>query len=182
VPVAGAGIVSNVRLLNVQGTTTDTDELEFLLRSPANSGDALLIDNRCSGDDNWAFDLDDAASSSVTDGSFCSGSGPIGASIDNAWRAESPLSTFFDGQQAQGAWSLRINDTDSGGTDAPTLTAWSIEVCTSTTSSLREIRGGSYNDVEAGRMCDFDFEVAATTFRFPTTGYRCCWYPASGAP
>jgi hypothetical protein len=64
----------------------------------------------------------------------------------------------------------------------PTLQSWSIEICADVAATLHEIRGGSYDDVEASRMCEFDFEVASTTFRFPTTGYRCCWYPTSGAP
>ncbi|MDH5671786.1 MAG: MopE-related protein [Myxococcales bacterium] len=40
-----------------------------------------------------------------------------------------------------------------------------------------EIRGGSYNDVEGGRACGFDFSVAPDTFKFPNTGFRCCYYP-----
>jgi subtilisin-like proprotein convertase family protein len=46
-------------------------------------------------------------------------------------------------------------------------------------TNIYEIRGGSYNDVENGRTCDFNFAVGNTTFRFPNTGFRCCNYPAS---
>ncbi len=45
-------------------------------------------------------------------------------------------------------------------------------------TNIYEIRGGSYNDLESGRTCDFNFTVGANTFRFPNTGFRCCWYPA----
>ena len=37
-------------------------------------------------------------------------------------------------------------------------------------------RGGAYTTIEAGRACDFDFTVAAQTFSFPNTGFRCCHY------
>ncbi|MCG8555856.1 MAG: SUMF1/EgtB/PvdO family nonheme iron enzyme [Proteobacteria bacterium] len=43
--------------------------------------------------------------------------------------------------------------------------------------SAHEIRGGSYNNPEPGRRCDFDFTVADRSFRFPNTGFRCCYYP-----
>ena len=46
-------------------------------------------------------------------------------------------------------------------------------------SGIYEIRGGSYNDLENGRTCDFNFVVGNTSFRFPNTGFRCCYYPPS---
>ncbi len=39
-----------------------------------------------------------------------------------------------------------------------------------------EIRGGAYNNIEGGRTCSFDFTVAAPSFAFPHTGFRCCFY------
>ncbi|HEX4353407.1 MAG TPA: hypothetical protein VHZ95_10840, partial [Polyangiales bacterium] len=48
---------------------------------------------------------------------------------------------------------------------------------TSPASGIYEIRGGSYNNLENGRTCDFNFTVGATSFRFPNTGFRCCYYP-----
>src|SRR5262249_25622165 len=47
---------------------------------------------------------------------------------------------------------------------------------TSAGSGIHYIRGGSYNNVEAGRTCDFNFTVAGPTFAFPNTGFRCCNY------
>ncbi|MFW5921275.1 MAG: MopE-related protein, partial [Polyangiales bacterium] len=41
---------------------------------------------------------------------------------------------------------------------------------------LHYIRGGSYNNVEAGRTCQFDFTVGDDSFAFPNTGFRCCLY------
>ncbi len=38
------------------------------------------------------------------------------------------------------------------------------------------VRGGSYNDIEPGRACDFDFTVAGHASSLPDTGFRCCMY------
>jgi MYXO-CTERM domain-containing protein len=48
---------------------------------------------------------------------------------------------------------------------------------TSQGTNIYEQRGGSYNNLEPGRACDFNFTVGSTAFRFPTTGFRCCYYP-----
>ncbi|MBX3250020.1 MAG: SUMF1/EgtB/PvdO family nonheme iron enzyme, partial [Myxococcales bacterium] len=47
---------------------------------------------------------------------------------------------------------------------------------TSRGPGARAIRGGSYNNVEGGRACEFDFTVAAESFAFVNTGFRCCQY------
>jgi hypothetical protein len=48
---------------------------------------------------------------------------------------------------------------------------------TSQGTGIYELRGGSYNNIELGRTCGFNFTVGNTSFRFPTTGFRCCYYP-----
>jgi hypothetical protein len=47
---------------------------------------------------------------------------------------------------------------------------------TSVGSGVFEVRGGSFQSIEAGRQCDFDFTVAEGTFSADTTGFRCCFY------
>jgi hypothetical protein len=47
---------------------------------------------------------------------------------------------------------------------------------TSAGSGTYYLRGGSYNNVEPGRTCTFDYTVASTSFAFPNTGFRCCFY------
>ncbi|MET0390636.1 MAG: MopE-related protein, partial [Polyangiales bacterium] len=44
-------------------------------------------------------------------------------------------------------------------------------------AGVHQLRGGSYNNLEGGRRCDFDFAVGDTNFRVPNTGFRCCYYP-----
>ena len=48
---------------------------------------------------------------------------------------------------------------------------------TAVAPGVYQLRGGSYNNIEAGRTCDFDFTVSAQDFAFPNTGFRGCWYP-----
>ena len=36
--------------------------------------------------------------------------------------------------------------------------------------------GGSFNNLEAGRTCDFDFTVGGSQFSFNNAGFRCCMY------
>ncbi len=43
-------------------------------------------------------------------------------------------------------------------------------------SDIHSIRGGSYNNVEGGRTCQFDFTVGDENFAFVNTGFRCCYY------
>ncbi|MBW2465628.1 MAG: hypothetical protein JRH11_28540, partial [Deltaproteobacteria bacterium] len=43
-------------------------------------------------------------------------------------------------------------------------------------TGIYTIRGGSYNNIEPGRTCDFDYTAAHTDLFFPNTGFRCCRY------
>ncbi|MFK7991029.1 MAG: MopE-related protein [Sandaracinaceae bacterium] len=42
--------------------------------------------------------------------------------------------------------------------------------------NVHQIRGGSYNNVEDGRACGFDFTLGDNLFSFTNTGFRCCQY------
>ncbi|MCG8553760.1 MAG: proprotein convertase P-domain-containing protein [Proteobacteria bacterium] len=53
---------------------------------------------------------------------------------------------------------------------------------TEVSPGVHEIRGGSFNNVESGRRCAFDFSVGDMAFRFPNTGFRCCYGPNPPAP
>jgi MYXO-CTERM domain-containing protein len=44
-------------------------------------------------------------------------------------------------------------------------------------STVHEIRGGAYNNLEDGRSCTFDFTAGDSNYLFPNTGFRCCYYP-----
>ena len=47
---------------------------------------------------------------------------------------------------------------------------------TAPSAGVHTIRGGSYNNVELGRTCAFDFTVGSNTFQLENTGFRCCNY------
>jgi hypothetical protein len=50
------------------------------------------------------------------------------------------------------------------------------------TTTLYEIRGGSYNDQGGGLTCDFDFWAATDDFLMPNLGFRCCRGPEPEIP
>jgi subtilisin-like proprotein convertase family protein len=173
--VPAYGTVTNVRVLNFTGdhTSDDMDDADVFLVSPAGTT-LTLFQDRCDGDDAWAMDLQDGATN-VSDSDFCSGN-TVGGNINTAWAPTTAFSTL-DGQSDSGTWTLQVRDDDSGGGNL-VLQSWTLEVCSAAPgdSGYRDIRGGGYNDVEAGRTCSFDFEIGSTSFRFPTTGFRCCRY------
>jgi len=173
--VPAYGTVTRVRILNFVGdhTSNDMDDADVFLVSPAGTT-LTMFEDRCSGDDDWAMTLQDGATS-VSDGDFCNGN-TVGGGVNNAWAPSSAFSTL-NGQADAGNWTLQVRDDDSGG-GLLVLQSWTLEVCSSVMgdTGYRDIRGGAYNDVEAGRTCGFDFEVGSTSFRFPTTGFRCCRY------
>jgi len=47
---------------------------------------------------------------------------------------------------------------------------------TAPAAGVHSIRGGSYNNIEYGRTCTFDWTVGDNSFSFPNTGFRCCKY------
>jgi hypothetical protein len=50
---------------------------------------------------------------------------------------------------------------------------WTQRASTDPTT-VRRLRGGSYNNTSAGISCGFRFAVADSTFQFPNVGFRCC--------
>jgi formylglycine-generating enzyme required for sulfatase activity len=47
---------------------------------------------------------------------------------------------------------------------------------TAVSPGIYQVRGGSYQTIEAGRACTFDFTVADHTFSSNNMGFRCCLY------
>lgn len=117
VNVAGGGVIADVNVLNLNGTHTWINDLDFNLSSPA--GTAVQIMARsCSSEDNFALNLDDEAAPSSWP---CP---PIGG---GTYQPSNPLSAF-DGQNSAGTWTLTIHD--NANLDGGSLNGWSVEICT----------------------------------------------------
>jgi subtilisin-like proprotein convertase family protein len=130
---ADTRVVSTIRVLDSTGTSTTGQfgDLDISLISPLGTT-VLAVDNRCGGDDNWAFDLSDDAATLVTnDGVFCLNAGPVGQTVNNVYRPQA-LFSAYNRQLPGGNWTLRLNDTNNrgGAGDTETLTGWKLEVCT----------------------------------------------------
>ena len=123
--------LSIVRIHNLQGTGTGRfGDLQFQLTSPRGTT-ALLVNNVCSTDTGWGFDLRDDATGVVENADpFCNNTTNVGGGVANAWRPQA-LFSVFSGETADGTWTLRVTDTvdRSVNNDFVTLTNWALEVC-----------------------------------------------------
>ncbi len=114
--VAG-GTIADVNVLNLNGTHTWINDLDFNLSSP--QGTAVQIMARsCSSQDNFNLNLDDEAAA---------GSWPCPPTDGGTYQPSNPLSAF-DGQNSTGTWTLTVND--NANLDGGSLNGWSLEICT----------------------------------------------------
>ncbi len=154
----------------------------------------------------WAtvtWDQAQAACCALNAGGACPGAGADGWQLcagDDWQRACEGPTTTCDWSYASNCASSQptvCNGSEVAGTDAlaatgsfaSCYTGWTgvgnvydlsgnVKEWTSTEAApgVFEVRGGAYNNLEAGRTCEFDFTVAARDFAFPNTGFRCCYY------
>ena len=113
VPVGGS--LTDVNILNLNGTHTYIGDLTFTLTSPQNTS-VVLIQNQCGGSANFSISLDDQAANPLS----C----PINAG--NTQQPQNPLAAF-NGQNPSGNWVLTI--TDGAGGDFGVLNGWTLEIC-----------------------------------------------------
>lgn len=115
--VAGGGTIADVNVLNLNGTHTWINDLDFNLSSP--QGTAVQIMARsCSSQDNFNLNLDDEAAA---------GSWPCPPTDGGTYQPSNPLSAF-DSQNSTGTWTLTIHD--NANLDGGSLNGWSLEICT----------------------------------------------------
>lgn len=139
-PNGVSSIASNISVGGTSGTISDVNvsvdnphawvgDLIFTVGSPSGTN-VTIIDQPgvpassfgCSGDDILAT-LDDDAAAPVEN--QCAGSVPT---INGTFSPNNPLSNF-NGLNADGTWTLTIQDTYTSA-DAGSLDSWSIEICT----------------------------------------------------
>jgi len=110
-------------------THSKVSDLEIKLKSPSNTETVLNASGTCSGNyHNISVTYDDTADDFVD----CnSGSPAIGGTIKPAESL-----TSFNGENAQGNWTLSISDPVSG--NGGTLNMWALEVCTATYLTIED--------------------------------------------
>ncbi|MCA9924619.1 MAG: proprotein convertase P-domain-containing protein [Anaerolineales bacterium] len=114
--VPGGGTIADVNVLNLNGTHTWINDLDFNLTSPLGT-EVQIMARSCSSEDNFDLNLDDAAA----------GTWPCPPVGGGTYQPSNPLATF-NGQSSTGTWTLRIDD--NANLDGGSLNGWSVEICT----------------------------------------------------
>lgn len=120
ITIPNTGIISKLNVLNLTGTHTWINDLIVTLQSPQGTI-VTLWDQICFNEDNFDVNFDDAAASGALP---CP---PVGG---GTYRAQDLLSVF-NGENAQGIWTLTIED--AANQDGGTLTNWELDICLSST-------------------------------------------------
>jgi subtilisin-like proprotein convertase family protein len=115
--ISGSGAISDLNVKNLKGTHTWINDLSFTLQSPAGT-QVEIMSRSCGSQDNFDLNLDDEAAP---------GPWPCPPVGGGTYRPSNPLATF-DGQNANGAWTLIVRD--HANQDGGSLNSWSLEVCT----------------------------------------------------
>ena len=115
--VSGSGAISDINVLGLNGTHTWINDLDFNLQSPLGTLVQIMA-RSCSSENNFNLNLDDEAAP---------GSWPCPPTGGGTYRPSNPLSAF-DGQNANGAWTLIIHD--NANLDGGSLNGWSLQICT----------------------------------------------------
>ena len=91
-------VIGDINVLNLQATHPFAQDLEFHLRSPANT-DVLLLQGKCGDNDNFNLSLDDSAALTLESPNSCNDG--------QSHQPQQPLSAF-NGQNASGQWTLVV--------------------------------------------------------------------------
>ncbi len=110
------GTITDVDVVNLNGTHTWINDLSFDLTSPEGSTVSIL-ERRCNGQDDFNLSLDDESQNAQI---------PCPPNDGGEYQPDNSLSAF-DGENPIGDWELAINDAvpqDNG-----TLNGWGLKVC-----------------------------------------------------
>ena len=116
ISISTSGEVADVNITNLNGTHTWIDDLVFTLTSPEGTV-VTLIQNACDDLDDFDLSLDDEAV--VADW-------PCPMTDGGTYQPEGSLSDFI-GEEAQGTWTLTIEDQFDG--DGGALNGWNLDLC-----------------------------------------------------
>ena len=115
-PIAGAPAILSKVTVKLTITHTSVDNLRIVLRSPSGTEVTLSQYAGGTGDDYVATVFDDAAASSITEGT---------APFTGAYRPYAPLSALA-GEDPNGTWELRV--VDPWVVDSGVVQAWSLQL------------------------------------------------------
>ena len=113
--VPANGTITDVNIKNLRGTHTWVSDLRFTLTSPQGTS-VILFEGVCNDMDDFHISLDDAAAGAIN----C----PIS---DMMTELPQQALSIFNGQNAMGNWTLRVEDLIAQ--DGGSLTGWTIEIC-----------------------------------------------------
>ncbi len=111
--VEGVGILNDVNVDNLVGTHSYMSDLTFELTSPAGTT-ITIMSSSCGGLDDFDINLDDEAPP---------GAWPCDPAGGGTFRPSQAL-VVFDGENADGVWTLRITDASNG--DGGQLDSWGL--------------------------------------------------------
>jgi subtilisin-like proprotein convertase family protein len=109
--------ITDVNVLNLQGTHTWINDLRFRLRAPDGT-EITLLQNICADQDNFNINFDDSGSPYANI--------PCPPTNGSTYQPLNALSAF-NGKSSQGTWTLFIDDVASG--DGGSLSSWSLQIC-----------------------------------------------------
>lgn len=114
--ITTGGMITDVNVVDLEGTHSWLGNLRFTLTSPEGT-EVVLIDQWCVWQDNFNIHLDDEVGPGLP---------PCPYNNGQTYRPEEDLSAF-DGEDAQGTWTLTIEDLAHGNGGA--LQSWALEMC-----------------------------------------------------
>lgn len=108
--------ITDLNIINLIGTHSWIDDLKFSLISPQGT-ERLFWDQPCMDHDDFNINFDDEGQS---------GHWPCPPVNGATYKPDNSL-TVFDGQQASGTWTLKIEDVQD--MDGGSLNSWGLKVC-----------------------------------------------------
>jgi subtilisin-like proprotein convertase family protein len=147
--VAETGKVNDINIIGIKGNHDDFGDLEMILESPLGKV-ATLFSKKCSSiSANYNLSFDDESAS----GFNCSF-----ITAAPTFKPLTPLSVF-DGDEIQGTWKLKINDTKVG--NGGLLTNWRLKFCFATSITAPTIIKNDTLHVKKGKGRYIDFSTLA---------------------
>jgi len=159
ITVSNAGLINSVSLYSITGTHSWISDLEARLTSP--SGTTLLLFSEvCNSEDNFNIDFSNSGAPygdipcPPTDGKSYL---PLGGTFNS-----------FLGENANGVWTLTINDNYSQ--DGGQLSSWGINICTDVSGDLEVLASASTESICDGTSATLNASGAQSYIWSPPNG------------